>query len=87
MTNLLLLLRQDQYNITGESLIKMDDETGEAAHQWVDSVLRKCKYWVNDFESERCGEYHFRGIMHANTNNMINMGINPDLLPTERADA
>ena len=63
-------LRQDQYTITGESLIKMSDETGEHAHQWVDSVLHKCGYWVNDFTSEVCGENHFRGIMHANTNNM-----------------
>ena len=81
------ILCQDQYNITGESLIKMDDETGEHAHKWIDDVLHNCGYWVNDFESEVCGENHFRGIMHANTNNMINMGINPDLLPAERTTA
>jgi hypothetical protein len=65
----------------------MSDETGEHAHQWLDSVLRRSRYWVNDFTSEVCGEYHFRGCMHANTNNMINMGINIDLLPAERTTA
>ena len=58
---LLTILAQDYYNETGESLTKTTDQTVEAAHQWLDKLLRRSNYWVKDALSARHGELLLKG--------------------------
>ena len=57
---------EDYYDLHGESLVKVSDQTIEAAHQWLDKVLKRTGSWVKDLESDGHGEKLFRGVMIHN---------------------
>ena len=47
---------EDYLQMSGESLVKVSDETGEAAHKWLDQVLDRTGARVKDLTSDIHGE-------------------------------
>ena len=57
---------EDYLQMSGESLVKVSDETGEAAHKWLDQVLDRTGARVKDLTSDIHGERLYRAIMTHN---------------------
>ena len=64
---------EDYYDLHNESLVKVSDQTVEAAHQWLDKVIKRTGSWVKDLECDAHGEKLYRGVMTHNCYSMYNI--------------
>ena len=57
---------EEQYDLTGESLVKKSDHTIESEHQNLAHVIRVTNSWVKDITSEAHGLKFYRCVMTVN---------------------